>query len=71
MNVPKKVTDFITLDDGNIGRKSAAVTGAALAASVLGTVLQASVAEAALCDYVHTDNPHQNHNQYSDSPYCP
>jgi len=41
MNVPKKVTDFIRLDAGNIGRKSAVVTGAALAASVLGTVLMA------------------------------
>jgi len=39
MKVPKKVTDFIKLDAGNIGRRSAVVTGAALAASVLGTVL--------------------------------
>lgn len=71
MNVPKKVTDFIVLDEGSIGRKAATVTGAALAASMLGTVLQASIAEAALCDWVHTDNPHQNHNQYSHSVSCP
>jgi hypothetical protein len=27
MDAPKKVTDFIKLDAGNIGRKSAVVTG--------------------------------------------
>ena len=43
MNVPKKVTDFIVLEEGNIGRKAATVTGAALAASVLSTVLAQTV----------------------------
>ena len=56
MNVPKKVTDFIRLDAGNIGRKSAVVTGAALAASVLGAALLSQTAEA----YVHCDC-HGNH----------
>jgi hypothetical protein len=58
MNVPKKVTDFIRLDAGNIGRKSAVVTGAALAASVLGTVLMSQTAEA----YEHCDC--QAHSNY-------
>jgi hypothetical protein len=39
MKLGKKVTDFIVLEEGNIGRKSAVVTGAALASSLLGTVL--------------------------------
>lgn len=60
MNVPKKVTDFIKLDAGNIGRKSAVVTGAALAASVLGMVLTTPQAVEAgpHCD-CHVD--HANH----------
>ena len=61
MNINKKVTDFINLEDGNIGRKSAVVTGALLATSVLGGVL-ATPAEAAWChcNYSHYDIPHYN-----------
>ncbi len=59
MNVPKKVTDFIVLEEGNIGRKAAVVTGAALTASVLGMVLTASVAEACVHDNIH-NNYHTN-----------
>jgi hypothetical protein len=46
MDAPKKVTDFIKLDAGNIGRKSAVVTGAALASGVLGAALLSQMAEA-------------------------
>jgi len=57
MKLDKKVTDFIKLEEGNIGRKSAVVTGAVLASTVLGAVLT-SPAEAGLhCDY-------QAHNDY-------
>lgn len=35
----RKITDFIRLEDGNIGRKAAVVTGALLASTVLGAVL--------------------------------
>ncbi|RLF79248.1 hypothetical protein DRN32_05395 [Thermococci archaeon] len=54
MNVPKKVTDFIVLEEGNIGRKAATVTGAALAASVLSTVLAQTVLAWDHCD-AHSD----------------
>lgn len=54
MKVNKKVTDFIKLEDGNIGRKAAVVTGALLASTVLGSVLSVQVAEA------HC-NGHQNY----------
>jgi hypothetical protein len=53
MNVSKKVTDFIVLDEGNIGRKAAVVTGAALASSVLGAVLMTQTAEAVCHDDVN------------------
>ena len=75
MNVPKKVTDFIKLDTGNIGRKSAVMTGAALATGVLGSVLAAPQQVEAYphcdchghatghiagwCDYYHIDG-HRN-----------
>jgi hypothetical protein len=51
------VTDFIKLDAGNIGRKSAVVTGAALASGVLGTALLSQMAEAGdHCDcHLHSD----------------
>jgi hypothetical protein len=56
MDASKKVTDFIKLETGNIGRKSAAVTGAALAASVLGTVLlKPQTAEADPHQDAHSD----------------
>lgn len=45
----KKVTDFIKLENGNIGRKAAVMTGAALAASVLGALLTSPV-EAGHCN---------------------
>jgi hypothetical protein len=69
MNVSKKVTDFIVLDEGNIGRKAVTVTGATLAASVLGVVLQTSVAHACLCAHIddHT-NTHQD--GYDDCVGC-
>jgi hypothetical protein len=68
MKINKKVTDFISLEDGNIGRRSAVVTGALLATSVLGGVLT-TPAEAAWC---HCDIPHSNHsNHYNTSGPCP
>ncbi len=66
MNVPKKVTDFIKLDAGNIGRKAAVVTGAALAASVLGAVLTAPQAGA----YDHCDCHADHTNTYHRAGIC-
>ena len=86
MKISKKVTDFIVLEEGNIGRKAAVVTGAVLASSVLGLALTTEVAKAwyNYCD-AHYDNPWNNvhvdthtnspHYNYSDDywthdPYC-
>ncbi len=46
MDIAKKITDFIRLEDGNIGQKAAVTTGALLATSVLGAVLLAPTATA-------------------------
>ncbi len=67
MKISKKVTDFITLEEGNIGRKAAVVTGALLASSVLGLALT-DVAKAAQClpgeyhgnNSGHSNDPHYN-----------
>jgi hypothetical protein len=66
MKLSRKVTDFIRLEEGNIGRKAAIVTGALLTSSVLGAVLISTV-EAVHCD-MHMDDqwhsnyaPHTNH----------
>ncbi len=68
----RKVTDFIRLEEGNIGRKAAVVTGSLLASTLLGAVLTTQIAEAGGCDEPfhnehynhindpHTDIPHQN-----------
>jgi hypothetical protein len=56
MKLDKKVTDFIKLEEGNIGRKSAVVTGAVLASTVLGAVLT-SPAEAGLHENLPLDAP--------------
>jgi hypothetical protein len=65
----KKVTDFIRLEEGNIGRKAAAVTGALLASSVLGGVL-ASVVDTriaeAYVDGIYCDEHLQDHTNYYD-----
>jgi hypothetical protein len=50
MNVNKKITDFIKLEEGNIGRKAATVTGALLASTVLGAVLTSPVEAACHCN---------------------
>jgi hypothetical protein len=67
MKLSRKVTNFIRLEEGNIGRKSAVVTGALLASSVLGGVLASAVdtriAEAYL-DGIYCDehlNSHIDH----------
>jgi len=75
----RKVTDFIRLEDGNIGRKAAVVTGALLASTLLGATLTAQVEKAEAwynygCEpdeihrnnFYHTDNPHTNHSNHSD-----
>lgn len=67
MNISKKLTDFIALEDGNIGRRSAVVTGALLASSVLGGVL-ATPAEASFC---HCDLPHYNYSHHNVTGSCP
>jgi|GEM_PF-1147855 len=48
MKLNKKITDFITLEDGSIGHKAAMTTGALLA-SALTSVLLVSTAEASTC----------------------
>ncbi len=58
MNVNKKITDFIKLEDGNIGRKAATVTGALLASTVLGAVLVSPV-QASWC-HCDTSVPHSH-----------
>jgi hypothetical protein len=73
MKLDKKVTDFITLDRGSIGHKSAVVTGALLASSVLGLVLTSEV-EAAYCYASHYGDTHyetyQHTNTHTDGPFC-
>jgi hypothetical protein len=59
MKLNRKVTNFIRLEEGNIGRKAAVVTGALLASSVLGAVLTSTV-EADHCN-VHTDTAHTDY----------
>jgi hypothetical protein len=61
VKVSRKVTDFIVLEEGNIGHKSAVVTGALLASSVLGLVLTAQVTEAQCWTNIH-NNHFVNHN---------
>lgn len=63
MKLNKKVTDFIRLEEGNIGRKAAVVTGALLTSGVLSTVLTTQVAQAGDCPpaYYHDEYyPHYN-----------
>jgi hypothetical protein len=71
MKLNKKVTDFIRLEEGNIGRKSAVVTGALFASTVLGGVL-VSMAETENPSWVndpcHLDGHyHSSHNTHTDS----
>ena len=72
MKLSRKVTDFIRLEEGNIGRRSAVVTGALLASTLLGATLTAQVEKAEAwynygCPYgyphmnLHTNNPHVDH----------
>lgn len=66
MKLNRKVTNFIRLEEGNIGRKSVVVTGALLASGVLATVLISIVPPAeGYYDHCneHTDSPHVNHSQ--------
>jgi len=62
----RKVTDFIRLEEGNIGRKAAVVTGALLASTVLGAVLASTVE--AHCNF-HYDT-HSDHYNHSDSGHA-
>lgn len=74
MRISKKVTDFIKLEDGNIGRKAAVVTGALLASTVLGAVLT-STAEAGWChcnlahQEWHLNSPSYPHSEHYDTPH--
>lgn len=72
MNIKKKVTDFIRVEKGNIGKQAAIVTGALLASSVLGTVLTQQASALPCCHDEHYDVPaHNDHSNYthSDSHY--
>jgi hypothetical protein len=67
----RKVTDFIKLEEGNIGRKSAVVTGALLASSVLGSILtRPALAEPPCCHNDHTDTPHVDTHYNRVPPAC-
>lgn len=61
MSMKKKVTDFIRVEKGNIGKQAAIVTGALLASSVLGTVLTQQASAMPCCHDEHTDVPPHNH----------
>jgi hypothetical protein len=68
MNIKKKVTDFIRVEKGNIGKQAAIVTGALLASSVLGTVLTQQASAMPCCHEEHYDVPaHDNHIHYPHS----
>jgi len=49
MKLKKKVTDFIKLEEGNIGHKAAVTTGAILASTVLGALLASPVQAGTPC----------------------
>lgn len=66
----RKVTDFIKLEDGNIGRKAAVVTGALLASTVLGSVLTMPVVAQGHCDEYHSWPCHSNTPIHSDGYNC-
>lgn len=70
MKVDKKVTDFIKLEDGNIGRKAAVVTGALLASTVVGAVLTVQVAEAHCDANYHTDGVAHSNTSHVDIENC-
>ncbi len=55
MNLSRKLTDFILLEDGRIGQKAALFTGTMLASATLGAVLVQTV-HAANCHCNHHDN---------------
>jgi hypothetical protein len=72
----KKVADFIRLEEGNIGKHAATVTGALLASTILGAVLTQPVqALPQCCEDTHTNSNVHNHsythtNQYEQPPAC-
>ncbi len=75
MKLNRKVTDFIRLEEGNIGRKSAVVTGALLTSTVLGAVL-ASTVEAHCNQHIdnhsnHYDHANSGYSDHMDGQYCP
>ena len=60
MSMKKKVADFIRLEEGNIGKHAATVTGALLASTVLGTVLTQPALALPCCHDDHYNATHQN-----------
>jgi hypothetical protein len=64
MSMKKKVADFIRLEEGNIGKHAATVTGALLASTVLGAVLTQPVYALPCChdqSYPHQDSHYNSH----------
>ena len=49
-NLKKKVSDFIKLENGQIGKKAAVVTGAILTASAISSLIAAPVKAENHCD---------------------
>lgn len=66
----KKVTDFIKLEDGNVGRKSALVTGALLTSTLLGVMLASPASAGEHCDRWHWNHCHSNSPMYTDGYGC-
>jgi len=56
MGLKKKVADFIRLEEGNIGRQAAVVTGALLASTTIGAVLTSPV----MADHCNGHYDHAN-----------
>jgi hypothetical protein len=62
MSIKKKVTDFVRLEQGSIGKKAAMVTGAAMVAGVLAAAVNVGEAKASPMACAHT-----NYDVHSDS----
>lgn len=62
--IKRKVSDFLQLEDGNVGKKNVLTAGTLVGASILGQMLFAALDANA---GVHVDNPHENFVTHSQS----
>lgn len=62
MELENKLIDFLTVEDGSIAKKSMMLTGAILAASVLGEVAHSATAgcDCGNCCPCHKEGTHSN-----------